>query len=735
MMIKFEEQTASELNFSVILVQPVAEDTVKAIHPHSLPGARVAVDRIQTIERLNRKYYKEATLLQIHLNKEPFLRSDFSVNTYLARQRVVALLQETFGEIRDYTGGMISQQEERLFELKKIVGMEHHELLESFYLSMSPLEARFTQPLHVLKVMFFELLKGLEAEAPYCSLSQNDERCVVVIGSQDGELKEAVKAPKSTISTSVIYREAYYLTYLCQGLEREAVAHAIKKTFEDWRAKVKAQKIVRLSFPILHSFLDPRLGGSVGNGHFFVSRMLFDGLTRLDANGKPCLSIAESVNISSDQKYYVFKLRKCSWSNGAPVTAYDFEYTWKSILSPSFKTSSYLLYPILHAKAANEGQITLDNVRIRALDESTLAVELAFPAPYFLELIANPLFSPVNHQIDQIHPDWAAQDGDAYVCNGPYHLSKRHSFDLYVLKKNPAYWDADNVKLDQITIYKTSNVHEVLEMFQKDQIDYLGRPLQPWDPSFAYRTPEIDPTPRVYWITLNVQSFPLKHPKFRQALALAINRKEIVEALSSDMIPAKTPLPREHTYHLASNVYEENPAKARVLFDEALEELGLNRDTFVMPPIYTVLGFLRETTAWVIKKQWERCFDIHCRIEPQSLAALFDKMSRGDYQIGGMGWEPLVKDPIYTLDAFKTARAKVNFSKWENEAYRELLDAANEECDLKKRDGHLAQAEQILIDELPIIPLYYEVGKFMKKETLYVPGIGWQMDFKYAYLK
>ncbi len=735
-MIKFEEQTATELLFSVILVQPVAEDNVKSILPHEFSGARVAVDRIQTIERLNRKYYKEATLLQIHLFKEPFLRSDFSVNTYLARQKVVALLQDVFGEIRDYTGGMISQQEERLFELKKIIGIEHHELLESFFLSMNPLEARFTQPLSALKVLFFKLLKGLEAEAPYCALHHEEEGSVAVICSQDGELKEAVKVPKSTISTCVTYRETQCLAYLCQGAGRETIAASIQKTYVNWQDKVKAQKVVRLSFPLLHSFLDPRLGGSVGNGHFFVSRMLFDGLTRIGDNGKPYLSIAESVNISADQKYYLFKLRKCVWSNGAPVTAYDFEYTWKSILSPSFKTaSSYLFYPILHAKAAKEGLITLDNVRIRAIDESTLAVELAFPAPYFLELIANPLFSPVNHQVDQVHPDWAAQEGDSYICNGPFHLSKRHSFDRYVLKKNPSYWDADNVHLDQITIYKTNNVHETLEMFQKDQIDYLGRPMQPWEPFFAHKPPEIDSTPRIYWITLNVQSFPLNHPKFRQALALAINRQEIVDALSSDLIPAYTPLPREHTYHLERRLYEENASKARLLFDEALEELGLNRNSFAMPPICTFQGFLRETTATVIKRQWEQCFDIHCRVEAQTMTTLFERMTRGDYQISGIGWEPLVNDPIYTLDAFKSAREKVNFAKWENEDYQALLDAANEECDLKKRDEYLAQAEKILIEHLPIIPLYYEVGKFMKKENLYVPGIGWQMDFKYAYLQ
>ncbi|HEY5260241.1 MAG TPA: peptide ABC transporter substrate-binding protein, partial [Rhabdochlamydiaceae bacterium] len=518
-----------------------------------------------------------------------------------------------------------------------------------------------------------------------------------------------------------------------QGPERETVSLLIKKTFEDWQTKLKAQKIVRLSFPLLHSFLDPRLGGSVGNGHYFILRMMFDGLTRIGADGKPYLSIAESVNISSDQKYYLFKLRKCSWSNGAPVTAYDFEYTWKSILSPSFKTSSsYLFYPIMHAKAAKEGLVPLENVKIRAIDESTLAVELAFPAPYFLELIANPLFSPVNHQIDQIHPDWAAQEAESYICNGPFHLTKRHSFDRYVLKKNPTYWDADNVKLDQITIYKTNNVHEVLEMFQKDQIDYLGRPMQPWEPFFAHQTPEIDPTPRIYWLTFNVQSFPFNHPKLRKALALAINRQEIVSALSGDMIPATTPLPREHTYHLHTANYEENAGKARVLFDEALEELGLNRNSFSMPPILSFQGFLRETTALIIKRQWEQCFDIHCRVEAHNLTTLFERMYRGDYQISGMGWEPLVNDPIYTLDAFKNAKEKVNFSKWEHEDFQMLLDAANEECDLKKRDEYLLQAEKILIDQLPVIPLYYEVGKFMKKENLYVPGIGWQMDFKHA---
>lgn len=161
--------------------------------------------------------------------------------------------------------------------------------------------------------------------------------------------------------------------------------------------------------------LDPRKISD--NLSFHVAKMCYDGLTRMGPSKEPVLSLAESFSLSEDKKIYIFKLKETCWSSGKPLTSYDFEQTWKQILSESFASPScYAFYDILNAKKAKEGEVSHDQIGIKALDTRTLKIELCRPNPYFLHLLSTPIFYP--------YPESVAE-------NNQHFIEKREQFCWY----------------------------------------------------------------------------------------------------------------------------------------------------------------------------------------------------------------------------------------------------------------------------------------------------------------
>src|SRR5690242_3813247 len=193
--------------------------------------------------------------------------------------------------------------------------------------------------------------------------------------------------------------------------------------------------------------LDPRKARDLHSQA--LARLFFEGLTRVGKNGKAELALAESVSYSGDATQYTFHLKDAYWSNGDSVTAYDFIHAWKTLLDPAFPSDvAFQLYPIKNAKAAKEGRVASEAIGVRALDNKTLQIDLEYPVPYFLELVAIPAFFPINSHVDRIVPKWADQPS-SYVCNGPFRLKEWKHNACITASKNDAYWDAPSVKLSE----------------------------------------------------------------------------------------------------------------------------------------------------------------------------------------------------------------------------------------------------------------------------------------------
>jgi oligopeptide transport system substrate-binding protein len=752
-MILFDQQTPQEAIFTIILVkllkpgQPSTQESFAKVQA----DVEYIYDRCQIVQYFRKKYPLEANVFRVKLFKNSsLLRGDNSLNFYLARQKISRILTDTIGEFRDYNGGIIIKQREALASFRdafRELSIKEPDLLENFYYSLSPIEMQATLSLESLRTLFGLFLEARDAEFTkpsdyFFKIQSNQKQLFVAMRTPDENLKKDIDAIFSSfqsaqkiVTCAIAAQNTHFLGYLLLDVDLETqlkLSHSVNEALKNWKLKIESRQILRLSLEHPIVSLDPRIGGDETSA--MMLKMLFEGLMRINKEGNLENGVAQNVKTSPDQKTYFFELRSTLWSNGSPVSAYDFEYAWKKVLSPSFKTPfAYLFYPIKNAKLAKSGSVTAEAIGVKALNDLVLKVELEFPSPYFLELTAHTIYSPINRLVDQRHPNWVFEDKGAYICNGAFQLKKNHPNEGYELIKNQLYWDAINIKLDEIAILKASRYHGY-EMFQKNMNHWIGSPLGTWDPSFAPQ--ENDERIAflgtiVYWFAFNTQRFPFKHKKIRQALAWGINRSRLKDITNSQL--AYSPIPPVHSQvdHTVLSVYSLEEAKAT--FKEALKELNMSLRDFPIIPLTYLIGPARNQVAHFIKEEWERAFGIRCSLESLEWKVLFSKMTQGDFQVGGMTWESWINDPIYTLNAFRDANEPINFPKWENKQYQKIMHLAEREIDLVNRRSFYLEAEKLLLDEMPVVPISLVEAPALKKKNFNIKHSSPLINFKWGY--
>lgn len=487
--------------------------------------------------------------------------------------------------------------------------------------------------------------------------------------------------------------------------------------------------------------LDPRSSHDHPSNH--VVKMLFEGLFRIDLDGQVQPALVESYEISSDKKTYIFKLKSSQWSNGSEVTAQDFEYGWKQVIDPTLPNNGvHIFYPIKNVQAVIQKKATIDQVGIKALDAKTLMVELENPAPFFLESLTFSSFCPVNSAADINDPDWSQKAGEGFICNGPFKLKDwKKGYEIY-LEKNPTYWEAQSIKLQEIKIAIVSDLNTQLSMFEKGEIDWLGKPLAKL-PLDAIPSLKKDGKLNyfnslgVFWFFFNTQQFPFNNKNIRKAFSYAINRKEITDyLLQENEGPATSVLPpllsgkKQH-------FNDGNVVIARKYLELGMQELGIGIDQIAHITLSYGSSELNNKVSQAIQQQWEKAFGIIVDLQHQEWKSYYDQLSKGDYQIGGMSWYSWTRDPSYTLEIFKYASDGINMSRWENSEYQACLNAAQKEIDDKKRIEFFMKAEELLIEEMPVMPVYFLNITFAKKNNLfnyYVSELN-EIDFSRSYFR
>lgn len=494
-------------------------------------------------------------------------------------------------------------------------------------------------------------------------------------------------------------------------------------------------KVLRLNLIDQPGQLDPAMAED--EAMFSVMHTMFDGLVRLGPDGKVQPSIAQKIDVSDDRKTYTFHLREAKWSNGDPVTANDFEYAWKRVLDPETdSTYSYLLYSIKNAEQAKTGKLKLDEVGVKAIDAKTLRVELEQPTPYFTELTATPIFYPVNKKVDEKNPGWF-REAATHVGNGPFKLVSADKEKITVVK-NDLYWDKAAVKLDKLEFDVIQDENTQLYMFDNYKSDWAGAPFGslPVEALPALNYKEIlqtKPIAGVYWYKFNTEQAPFTNAKIRKAFAYAMNRQAIDDVLLDGVqIPATGALPL--TMNLKKDGYfkDNDQETAKKLLAEGMKELGMTK----LPPITLSYnksehhGLIAET----IQKQWKQTLGVDVTLNDEEWKVFLEDVKNGKYQIARTGWHADYNDPSNYLELFKEKDGSSNDTGWENKKYQELLNQSVTEKDPEKRKQLLAQAEAILMEEMPVAPVYFYTRHWVQDEKLKDVVMDHQgvVDYKWA---
>jgi oligopeptide transport system substrate-binding protein len=485
--------------------------------------------------------------------------------------------------------------------------------------------------------------------------------------------------------------------------------------------------------------LDPGTVSDALTGH--VLAMLYEGLTRRDEDAiQP--TIARQISISPDAKTYTFHLRETKWSNGDPLTAYDFEYSWKRMLSPSFPSGlANMLYIIKGAQAAKQNKAPLENVAIQAVDALTLVVELEEPAPYFLELVQLPFYAPVHKATVERNPNWAGEASKDYISNGPFRMVAWSHHDSIVLEPNPYYYDADSIKLKKITLLMIDDSNTELDLYQSGALDWAGQPLakalapDAIDALIESGAVYFDKFAATTFYFFNVNQAPFDNVKMRRALAYAINRQDIVknitragETAATGVIPPSL-CSQEHAFF-----EDNNSITAKRLFNEALEEIGITKEQ--LPPItltyYT--SQLHAKVAQAIQQQWYTTLDIEVRLENLEWKVFLDHLNARQFSIAGLSLMGLYSDPFTFHELFRYPNMSHNICNWEDTQYRNLLEQAVITLNNEQRMTLLLEAEKRMMDQMPLIPLFFPTSASLRDPHLkgyYVHPTGF-VDFRNA---
>jgi oligopeptide transport system substrate-binding protein len=470
-----------------------------------------------------------------------------------------------------------------------------------------------------------------------------------------------------------------------------------------------------------------------------IVKMLFEGLTRVNKNSKPELALAAAIEISSDLKTYTFHLRPSQWTNGDPVTAEDFVYAWKKLLDPSYYSDmASQLYVIENAKQAKEGSVPLDEVGIRLLDEEKFQVTLNEPVPYFLEMISFPAFFPVNCKVDQENKHWA-ENAREYVGNGPFALQLWQHHDQLLVTKNPNYWDESQVQLDGVQFVMVKDDTAFL-MYEKKELDWVGSPFSnlPVDLLKVLKQDNslmAKEALATYFLRCNTGIAPFNHPKIRRAFALATERQEIVEHVTQGgQLPATGLVPVAMGLREAPYFQDGDVAGAQALLKEALIEMKLPKESLNNATLTYRSSERNHLIAQALQQQWFAAFGVRVKLEAVEGKVYFDRISRQDYQLIASDWFADYNDPINFLEVFKSKDRGSNNTRWENAEYARLLEESSRTSNQPLRRELLAKSEQILMQEMPIIPIFHYTLLYTSRPEIHnvvVSSLG-GVDFKWA---
>lgn len=676
--IHFQEQSSSSLEFLVHLARP-----------RSSPPLDQSLKRLpEDLHCYGHFYRVRETPFPIELGtfslKVPSFAFDVrdSINLLYVRRYIIKYLEEAIGIFRDYNGGLFEKQQHHFEFLSMHLRdkISHFDLFaEKVFYALHPVETRFSLSLIEAEGLFSAFSELMLEKNPFAVKSTLDG-VLIIKSPRSCDLLKFFRDNKNVSHAEIALGNFHYLCLL--GLSPAQ----INSCLNEQRAPLERTKTLHLIFqegaPLslnpYHSSSDMRSR--------VLSKLLFEGLTRLNQEGQPEFAGAIQCSISNKGLSYTFKLRTYRWSNGESVTAFDYATSWQYALSDRVSHPE-LLFVIKNAQRFKENMCATSDLGIRALDAETLQVDLEWRDPHFLHKLAQPYFFPLFGSMRE--PKW---------FNGPY-LIRQQSKNEILLARNPYFWNKEGAatpSFEQIQVRWQDNADEIYSVFQEGKVEWIGDPLNILSPQCIEQLEKEgrlrkQRVSRRFLICFNTKHPVLSNSYIRLALSLSVDRSLICNSI----FPYSTP----------SNPFSPQVEEAVRLFDKGLEELGLTRDSFPSLTFSYSHQTRREKLAICLQKSWKDILGINAGLERVEWNLFRNKLEKGCFEIGGTIQDIPEEDSLEFLNRFE-GPSSWNFSQWDHSLYREIMTHAKEERNQEARKDIFSHAKKILDEEVPFTSLF-----------------------------
>ena len=453
---------------------------------------------------------------------------------------------------------------------------------------------------------------------------------------------------------------------------------------------------------------------------FNAIHAITDGLTAVNEKGKTAPAIAKSWDVSDDGKTYTFHLRDAKWTNGDKVTANDFVYSWRKIIKDagnyaymlgsggaSVKNADALME--LGANATDEQMATLG---VTAKDDQTLVVELENKVPYFTDLMAFPCYFPQNEKfVEKCGKNYGTKP-EYTLSNGAYKMTKWIKGNKATFTKNDKYYDAKSVKTKNLEMYLVQDPKTAAQNFDNGKVDYATINSTLVDKYKGKDTFTTFNEGFLFYLSLNFNNKTIADKNVREALSYAINRKDLCENVLKDGSKAATGfVPSQLSKSPAGKDFRDDAdkyvsydqKKAQEYLDAAKKELGT--DTITVDLLYGTDESPMDTFAEYLQGSFTKLKGLKVNmVATVKKDRIYNREASGNFQIACTRWAPDYADPTTFLNVLTSTNSN-NYGKWENAQYNSLLKQAQNETDVNKRWNELLEAEKVMMDDMPNIPV------------------------------
>lgn len=470
---------------------------------------------------------------------------------------------------------------------------------------------------------------------------------------------------------------------------------------------------------------DPQLltDGNTMTIHGLVS----EGLTYTKASGEVIPGLAKSWDISEDGLIWTFHLKDdLKWSDGRKLTADDFIFAWERALNPEVASEySYMLFVIKNAEKYNKGEVSLEEVGFKAIDEKTIEVRLENITPYFDSLVSFVTYMPASREFANEKGSEYGLEADSLLYSGPYKVeSWDHNTEMRLVR-NEFYSGSNPRKVDEVRIKYISDPTSVLNAFKNEELDIANLTAEQYQEFENDKRVRRDGLARTVYLTYNLDSELFKNENLRRAISIAVNKEELIKSVFNGVKEAAYTFTPKNVGMLGlkddfvkelGNVFENyNPEKSKELLNVALKELKLEK-----LPTLVLLADERGNNKKVAEKIQEDLrvnLGLDVRVDVVTFKERLNRTSSREFDILLNAWGADYQDPMTFLDLLMT-RSSLNASHYNSKEYDNLIETAMKTTDKTVRIESFFKAEKLLAKDLPIMPLYQETQLHLVSDRL-----------------